>query len=155
MHKNSVGQIPPQGGLQAYREETSLRQGRSVYIPPSGGRDVGGRTAGGGDLRLTFPEYSHKFYCDQDHYVPVSSGEAETGATGIQVEVGAVNIGCGGNAAGGLGGGTDKGGGGDGQDSNRDGRLIRWEYTVANAILGTGPNAPIAYALLLELHRYY
>ena len=54
---------------------------------------------------------------------------AETGATGLQVLVVSGRSGCGGDADGGSGGGTD-GGGGCGRDSNRDGRLIRWEYNV-------------------------
>ena len=44
-----------QGGPQADREATLLREVRSVVIPPSGGRYGGGGTAGGGDLRLWPP----------------------------------------------------------------------------------------------------
>ena len=31
--------------------------------------------------------------------------------------------------------------------------MIRFEDTVANVILGTEPNAPLAYAPVLELHH--
>ena len=50
-------------------------------------------------------------------------------------------------------GGTGGGCGGDGQDGNIDIRLIRWEDTVANIILGTEPNAPLDYASVLELRH--
>ena len=43
-------------------------------------------------------------------------------------------------------------GGEDEEEGNGDG-LNRWEDTVENVILGTEPNAPIAYAPVLELHQ--
>ena len=54
----------------------------------------------------------------------------------------------------GSGGGTEVEGGGDGQYGN-GGRygLSRWEYNIANLSLETEPNAPLAYALVLE-HRH-
>ena len=54
--------------------------------------------------------------------------------------------GCGWDADGGLGGGS-------GRNGDGDGRIIRWEYTVANVILGTEPDVPLAYAPGLELHH--
>ena len=47
-----VERIPPQDGLQADREATSEREGRSVGIPPAGGCNGRGGTTGGGYLRL-------------------------------------------------------------------------------------------------------
>ena len=55
--------------------------------------------------------------------------------------------GCGGDVDGILGGRTDRGGGGD-----RD-RLSRLEDNVAHVTLGTDPNAPLAYAMGLEIHH--
>ena len=43
-------------------------------------------------------------------------------------------------------------GGGDIQDGDGD-RLNRWENIVANIILGTEPNASLAYAPVLELRH--
>ena len=51
-----------------------------------------------------------------------------------------------------LGRDADVGGGGDGCDSHGD-RLNRWEDIVANIILGTEPNASLAYAPVLELRH--
>ena len=121
-------------------------------IPPSGGRNGGGGTAGGGDIRLPL-EHSHTVYCDQAYYVPVSGGGANTGATGLLEVVGARQSGRGGDTDSGSGVGTDGGGGGDRKDGNIDGRLIRWEYTAANVILGMEPNDPLAYAPGLEFHH--
>ena len=106
--------------------------------------DGGGGPAGGGDLCLPPPEHSCTVYYDQAHYGLVSGGEADTGDTGIQAALGSGRDGCGGDANGGLGGRTERGAGGDGRDGDGDGQLIRWEYTVANVILGTEPNAPLA-----------
>ena len=102
-----------------------MRKGRRMGIPPSGGRDCGGGTAGGGDLCLPPPEHSRKVYCDQAHYGTVSGRGAETKATGLQEVVGSRRGKCGGDADGSLVGRTDGGGGGDVRDSNRDGRIIR------------------------------
>ena len=60
--------------------------------------------------------------------------------------MGAGRGGCGWYAEGRLGVGYGRNGDGDGQ-------MIRWEYTVANVILGTEPNAPLAYAPGSELHN--
>ena len=46
-----------------------------------------------------------------------------------------------------------EGGAGDRWEGNGDVQLVRWEYIVANVILGTEPNAPLAYAKGLELHH--
>ena len=119
-------------------------------LSPAGGRGGGGGTAGGGDLRLPPPEHSRTVYYDQAHYGPVSGGGAEAGVKGGQAVVGAGRTGFGGDADGDSGGGTDGGGGGDGWDE--DG-LNRWEDNVAYVTLGTEPNAPLAYALEMELHH--
>ena len=81
----------------------------------------------------------------------MSSGIVDTGAMGIQVVVGTGEGVCGGYVYGSLGGEMDRGGGEDGRDGDKDGQLIRWECNVANVILGMEPNAPLAYALVLEL----
>ena len=83
----------------------------------------------------------------------MSGSGAETGAMDLQAVVGAGRGGCGGDADSGSVGGKDGGGGGDGQDSNVYGQIIRWDYTVANVILGTEPNATLAYAPGLEPHQ--
>ena len=87
-----------------------------MVIPPAGGRDGGGRTAGGRDLRLPPPEHSQTVYCDQAQYGPVPGGGEETSAKGVQLLVGKLHSGYGGGADGGSGGGTDGEEGGDGQD---------------------------------------
>ena len=46
----------PQGGPQADGEATSAREGHHVDIPPVGVCNVGGGTAGGGDLHLPLLE---------------------------------------------------------------------------------------------------
>ena len=61
-------------------------------------------------------------------------------------------IGLGGDAERGLGGRTYRGGGRYGWDGDGYG-LNWWEDTAANAILGTGPNSPLASAPGLELHH--
>ena len=73
--------------------------------------------------------------------------------TDIQAVVGAGRPGLGGDVDGGSGDGTGGGPGGGGDGLDRDGRLIRWEDTVANVILGMEPNALLAYAPGLELHH--
>ena len=80
----------------------------------------------------------------------MSGGGSEAGAKGIQSVVGEGRIGLGWDEDGGSGGGMDVGEGGDGQDRDGDGdgdRLNRWEDTVANIILGTKSNDPLASAL--------
>ena len=64
--------------------------------------------------------------------------------------MGAGRTGFGGEADISLGSGIDRGGGGDGWDGYKD-RLSRWEDNVAHVNLGTEPNAPLVYALALEL----
>ena len=88
LHWGGVGRIPPQGGPQYNMEATLEREVRRMGIPPAGGRDGGGRTTGGGDLRLLPPEYSCTVYCKQAHYGPFSSGGAEYGDKGYQAVVG-------------------------------------------------------------------
>ena len=75
-----------------------------------------------------------------------------TSATGIQVVLVAVRVGCGGYADGVSGGGTDGVGGGDRRDGNGN-RLSRWEDNVANLTLGIEHNYPLAYAPGLEHHH--
>ena len=89
------GWIPPKRGLQAGKEETSSREGRSVGITPDGGRNCIGGTAGGGDLRLPLTEHGHTVYYDQDHCVPVSGDGAENRAKGVKAVVGTGQVGCG------------------------------------------------------------
>ena len=82
----------------------------------------------------------------------MSGGGAEAGVKGVQAVVVAGHNLFGGDADGGLGGGTDRGGAGYKQDGYRDG-LSRWEDNIAHINLGTEPNDPLAYALVLELHH--
>ena len=49
-HREGVGRIPSHVGPQADWEATLEKEGRIVGIPPTGGRDGGYGTAGGGDL---------------------------------------------------------------------------------------------------------
>ena len=64
----------------------------------------------------------------------MSDGREKNGATCIQTEVKTGQVGCGGDADGGLGGGNDKGEGGDGQIRERDGeRLSQWENNVVKS----------------------
>ena len=75
----------------------------------------------------------------------MSGGRSAVGVEGDQAVVGAGQTGFGGDADGGSGGGTDGEGGGDRQDEERDG-VNWWEDNVENIILGTYPNAPLAYS---------
>ena len=59
---------------------------------------------------------------------------------------------CGGGTDGGLGCLMDVGVGGYGRDRDRD-VLRRWEDNLAHVTLGTEPNAPLAYAPVLENHH--
>ena len=74
-----------------------------------------------------------------------------SGFLGGQEVVGAGKIGIGGDADIVSGGGTGGGGGGDKRSVIVNRQLIRWEVTVTNLLLGTGPNVPLAYDLGLEL----
>ena len=75
-------------------------------LTPAGGRDGGGRIAGGGYLCPPLLENSCTVYCDKAHYGPVSGSRAEAGVKGYQLVVGSGHIGCGGAADGGSGDGT-------------------------------------------------
>ena len=81
-HWECLGNIPPQGGPQAYREATSERKVRHIGIPPARGHNGGCGITGGGYLRLPSLEHSHIVYCNQAHYGPVSGGGAEAGVKG-------------------------------------------------------------------------
>ena len=65
--------------------------------------------------------------------------------------MGSGSIGPGRGEYGSSGGGTGGGGGGDKRSVIVNRQLIRWEVTVTNLLLGTGPNVPLAYDLGLEL----
>ena len=80
-------------------------------------------------------------------------GKTEARAKGGKEAMVAGRSGFGGDADGGLGGRTDVEVGGDGRDRDGDGRLIKWEYTVADITLDTEHNAPFAHALVLEIHH--
>ena len=82
----------------------------------------------------------------------MSSNIEASGVACGQLVAGEVSIGLGGYGDRGSGGGEIVGGGGGRQDGDGCGQLIRWEDTVANAILGTEPNDPLVYAPVLELH---
>ena len=105
-----VRRIPSQGGLQADREATSEREGRILDIPPSGGRDGGSGTAGGGDLILPPLEHGCTVHCNQAHCVPLSGSVAETGYKDTQSVVVTGQGGCGRDADRGLGVGMYGGG---------------------------------------------
>ena len=79
-------------------------------------------------------------------------GEAP-GVPYIQSVVGPGRPGLGGDEDGGLGGRMGLWGGGDGQDRYGDRRIISWEDTASNVMLGTDPNALLAYDPVLELHH--
>ena len=145
-HWNIFGRVQPQGGPQPDRGETSVREEQRTGIPPSGGRNDGGCTAGGRDLHILPPEHSHTVYCDQAHYGPVSGGGAEARVKGSQAVVVSGRVGCGGYADSGSGGGMGGGGIGDGWYGDVD-RLSRWEDHVAIVTLGTEPNSLLVYAL--------
>ena len=82
----------------------------------------------------------------------MSGGVGASGVTGAQLVVGTGRSGIGRDADSVLGCGTNRGGRGYGRDGGGDG-INRWEDTVANVILGKDPNAPLDYALGLELHH--
>ena len=82
----------------------------------------------------------------------MSGSGAEAGVGGGQAVVGSGRSGFGGDVDGGSGGGTGGGWGGYLRDGDRD-ELNRWEDDVAHITLGTEPNAPLAYAPVLELRH--
>ena len=51
-YAEGVGQFPPWGSPQADETETVEGAVQSLGLTPTGGCNVGGRVAGGGDLRL-------------------------------------------------------------------------------------------------------
>ena len=79
-------------------------------------------------------------------------GRAEAGVKGGQSLMEKGRLGLGGDEDRSSGGGTYGGGGVDRQDINGYG-LNRWEDNVANIILGTEYNDPLAYAPELEPHH--
>ena len=151
-HWEGFGRIPPQVVPQADGEATLERTGWSIDLSPPRGGDVGGGTAGGGDLSLLPTEHSRTVYFNLAHHVPVSGDRVEARVKGGQSVVGSVQNGFGGDLDGSSGGEMDGGGGGYGWDGDGDG-LNLWEDNVANATLGTEPNAPLAYATGLEHHH--
>ena len=78
----------------------------------------------------------------------MSGGEAEARFKGVQAVVVAGCLGNWGYLDSGLGGRMDRGLGGGGRDRYGD-RFNQWEDNVANIILGTETNSPLAYALRL------
>ena len=74
------------------------------------------------------------------------------GVIGGQSVVGKGQLGLEKVVDGGSGGGTGGGGGGNRWGGGGD-ELNWWEDTVANVILGTEPNTPLAYAPVLELRH--
>ena len=109
-HQEGVGQIPPQGSLQADGEATSAREVWCVYIHPDRGNDGRDGTVEDGDLCLLPLEQSCTVHYDQDHYGPVYGGGLETRSIGIQAVVRTRQGGRGGDVDGILGGGMDGGG---------------------------------------------
>ena len=95
-------------------------------IPPTGGRDGGGRTTGGVDLSIPTLEHGCTVYCNQSHYVPVSGSEAEARVKGAQAVVVPGRVVCGRDADGGSGGRMDGWVGGDGRDGDVI-RLSQWK----------------------------
>ena len=152
LHSEGIGWIPPQGERQADKEATLEGKGRCLDIPPSGGRNSGGGTAGGGDLRLPKKEHSCTVYCNQAHYGTVSGARMEARFKGEQWVVESGWIVCEGDVDDSSLGRTDGGEGGDGRygDGNR---LSRWKDNVAQVTLGTEPNFPLVYSMVLEHHH--
>ena len=78
-------------------------------IPPAGGRDGGGGTAGCGDLCLLPREHSRAVDCDHAYYGHMSGSGVESGVKGDQAVLRSGKIVCGGYEDGGSGGGMDGG----------------------------------------------
>ena len=97
-----VGRITSQGDPKAHGEATLARKGWRMGITPAGFRNGGGDTEGSEDLILPPPEQSCTVYCDQDQYGPVTDSGAYSRVKDDQVVEGALWIGCGGDADGGL-----------------------------------------------------
>ena len=83
----------------------------------------------------------------------MSGGGEASGVTGGQYVVETGRIGLGGDEYSGSGCGTGGGGGGDIRNGDEDGRLIRWEDTLEDLILGTEPTYHLDYAPRLKLHH--
>ena len=133
-------------------------EGRSVDIPPTGGRNDRSGNAGGGDIHLPPTEHGRIVHCYRAHYGTVFGGRAETKGEDIQAVLRTERVGCGRNADGGSGGGTDRGGGEYGKDRYRDRDRDRDTFNLCKnntAIINleTEPNDPLVYALGLEHHR--
>ena len=81
-YEEGVGQILPQGGLQA--DGMAIAEGlvRRLVLPTSGVCNGGSGVAGDGYLRLRPPEHSSAIYCDYTYYGPMSGGKAEVRAKG-------------------------------------------------------------------------
>ena len=83
----------------------------------------------------------------------MSGGGEASGVTGVQSVVVSGRPGLGEDADGVLGCRMGGGGGVYGWDGDGERQIIRWEDTVANIIVGTDPNAPLAYAPGLDLQH--
>ena len=83
----------------------------------------------------------------------MSGGGKASGVMGGKSVVGTERLGLGGDTHGGSGGGKVGGGGGYGRDGDGYVRLIMWEDTLENIILGTEHNDPLAYAPVLGFHH--
>ena len=88
-------------------------------VSPTGCCDGRGGINGGGDLSILPPEHSCTVYCNQAHYGPVSSREAQKGVKGGHAVVVEGQIGIGGDTDSGWRDGKNGGRGGDGQDRDR------------------------------------
>ena len=61
-YEESVGQIPPQGGLQADGTESMEGAGRRPSLTPYGGCNDRGGVVRVGDIHLLSPEHSSTIY---------------------------------------------------------------------------------------------
>ena len=120
-----AGWIPPQGGPHTDGAATVEGMGQRLGFTPYVGCNGEGGVIESGDLRLLPPEHRGTMYFDQDHYGPVSGGEAEVRAKSDNAVMVTVGSGLGGNANGGPGGGVNGGGGGDGRYGDWNGRLVK------------------------------
>ena len=106
-------------------------------VSPADGRNEGGSIIGVGYLCLPPPEHSCTVNCNQFYYGHVYDVGEASRVTGGQEVVISERIGPERDSDSGLRGGTGGGGGGYGKDSKGEGKIIRWEDTVSNLILGT------------------
>ena len=70
------GRISLSGGTETDRADAAYELVRGMGAPSHGGVNVGGGSAGGGDLRCLPSEHRHAIYYDKSHYGPVSGGGA-------------------------------------------------------------------------------